>query len=133
VSVTAERHEARRHERGLVDRRLIASLQIAEQPPGRDTCVPFRFSLRDQDRQLEQLGKRRPAEGPERRLGDQQVPAFDRSLKGRPRMALRGRGAFPGPDGWGSLTVAQGQGVSTIWPVGPVTLTVAVPTVLCRQ
>ena len=131
MPVTAECDEACGHEGGVVDRRLVAHLQIAQQPPRSDSRVATRLSLGDQDRQLEQLGERRTAERAERRLRDRQVAAFDRPLEDRPRLALRGRGAFPGPVGGASLD--QGHGVSTIAPLGPVTLTVAVPIVLCTQ
>jgi hypothetical protein len=54
---------------------------------------------------LEQLAERRPAELTKQRLGDEKVPALDRSVKGRSRMSLRCDAvpAFPGPDGRYSL------------------------------
>jgi hypothetical protein len=56
VAIAAERNETRSDERSVVDRRLIAHLQVPEQPAGRDSRVTARLPLGDQDRQLEKLG-----------------------------------------------------------------------------
>jgi hypothetical protein len=63
--------------------------------------VPVRVLERDQDGQLEQFAKRRPAELAEGGLGNGEVAALDRTLKRCSRMSLRGDAvpAFPGPDG----------------------------------
>jgi hypothetical protein len=44
---------------------------------------------RDQDRQLEQLAKRRPAELAQHRFRYEEVPALDRPVEGCSRMSLR--------------------------------------------
>jgi hypothetical protein len=106
VSIAAECDEASCDERRIVDRRLVADLEVAEQPSRRDSRVPARLQLGDQDRQLEELAEGRTAEGAKRRLGDRKVSPLDRSVEDGPRMALSARGAFPGPDGRASLTLS---------------------------
>jgi hypothetical protein len=46
--------------------------------------VSVRLALGNQDRQLQQLGQRRPSQVAQRRLGDRQVPTLDRPVKDRP-------------------------------------------------
>ena len=99
VTVSAKRDEARGDERRVVDRRLIAELEVALEPSRPDARVPLRLLLGDQDRQLEQLGEGRPAERAERRLGHLKVLTLDRPVENRPWMTLRSRGAFQGAEG----------------------------------
>ena len=107
MTVSAKRDEARGDERRVVDRRLIAELEVALEPSRRDARVPLRLLLGDQDRQLEQLGEGRPAERAKCRLGHLKVLTLDRPVENRPWMTLRSRGAFPGPDGSASLASSQ--------------------------
>jgi hypothetical protein len=55
VAISDEGGEAGRGQRGFVDRRLVAFLEIAQQPAGGDARVPARILARDQDRQVERV------------------------------------------------------------------------------
>src|SRR4051812_45869212 len=100
MAITAEREEATRHHRGVVDRRIGADLEVAEEPPCRDACMAARVTLGDQDGQLEKLAERRSPEFAQHRFGDEEVAALDRTVERCSRMSLRcQRPAFPGPDG----------------------------------
>ena len=90
VTVTAERNQAGGDECGIVDRRGVANLEVARQPTCRDSRVPARFTLGDQDREFEQSGECRSAELAQSCLSNRKVPAFDRSVEDRPRVPLRG-------------------------------------------
>jgi hypothetical protein len=57
VAVAGERGEARRDHHSLVDRRLVALLEVAQEPAGRDPGVPARILAGDQERQLERVDK----------------------------------------------------------------------------
>jgi hypothetical protein len=100
----AERNKRSGHERRLVDRRLVTFLEPPRQPAGRDAGVPARILHRDQGRELQRLGETDAANLAQRRLGDEKVPALDRSLEDRPRMALRGRACLSGAGGQGKPT-----------------------------
>jgi len=108
----AEGGEAGRHERRVVDRRLLVPLEPFEQPACGDTRMALRLLVGDQRSQLEQVCERRPRDlGAERRLGDDEVAALDRPLEDRSRMALRGDPtSSPGPDGTPTLPVRVEHG-----------------------
>jgi hypothetical protein len=57
VAVSGEGGEAGRDHRGLVDRPVVAILEVAQQPSRRDARVPTRILSRDQHRQLERIGE----------------------------------------------------------------------------
>jgi hypothetical protein len=98
VAVSGERSEARSDHRSFVDRRVVAFLEIAQQPARRDERLPARILARDQQRQLERLGEADPSDLLRRRLRDEQVPALERSTKDCPWVALRNRrSSSPGP------------------------------------
>lgn len=52
VVAAGERSEAGCDELGLLDRRLLIALEVAEQPACHDAPMPLRRALRDEDRQL---------------------------------------------------------------------------------
>jgi len=56
----AERGEAGRDQRGLVDRRLVAVLEVAQEPAGGDSRMPARLLARDQQSQLERVRETDP-------------------------------------------------------------------------
>jgi len=90
VGPAAERHQARRRERGVVDRRLVVSLQPLEQPARGDPRMPLRLLEGDQRRELEEVDERRLRDlGAQGRFGDGEVAALDRPFEDRPRMTLR--------------------------------------------
>jgi hypothetical protein len=107
VGPAAERHQARCRERGVVDRRLIVSLEPLEQPARSDPGVALRLLEGDQRRELEEIDERRLGDlGAQSRLGDGEIAALDRPFEDRPRMTLRSDPASsPGPDGTPTLAL----------------------------
>jgi hypothetical protein len=57
VAVSDKSGKEGRDHRGLIDRRLVASLEVAEQPSRRDARMPARIFTRDQNRELERVGQ----------------------------------------------------------------------------
>jgi hypothetical protein len=57
VAVTGESGEAGCDHRTLVDRRLVAALEVTQQPARGDALMPTRILARDQDRQLERVAE----------------------------------------------------------------------------
>jgi integrase len=68
---------------------LVTNLEVAKKPARRDAGVPARLAVRNQDGELKQFGKGRPAEFAQRRFGDCEVATFYRSLEDRPRVRRR--------------------------------------------
>jgi hypothetical protein len=81
MAIAAESNEARGGHRCLRDRHAIALFQVAPQPTGRDPRMPARILASDQERQLECFSEADPADLLRRRLGNDQVPALERSAK----------------------------------------------------
>jgi hypothetical protein len=99
VRGAAERGERSGGERRLLDRGRRVLLEEAEEPAGRGARTAARVLQRDQRRQVERLEQRDAAELAHRRLGDEQVPAGDRSLEDGPRMTLCFRQCLSGAGG----------------------------------
>jgi hypothetical protein len=57
VAVSGEGGEAGRDHRGFLHRRLVAVLELAQQPASRDAWMPARILAGNQDRQLEGIGE----------------------------------------------------------------------------
>jgi hypothetical protein len=76
VAVSGESGKAGRDHRSLVDRRLVAFLEVAQQPSRGDARMPSRILSRDQDRQVERVSEVERRELLGCRLCDGQVPAF---------------------------------------------------------
>jgi len=98
VAVAGQGGQAGRDHRGLVDRRLVDFLEVAQQPARSHTRMPARILSRDQDRQVERVLEAERRQLFRRRLGDEQVPALYRSVENGPGLPLRGRlRSSPGP------------------------------------
>jgi hypothetical protein len=57
MAVSGESGEAGRDHRSFVDRRLVAFLEVVQQPAGGDARVPAWILSRDQHRQLERVSE----------------------------------------------------------------------------
>ena len=75
----------------IVDRRLVAFLEPPRKPARGDAGMPPRILDGDQGGELQRLGERDAADLAQRVLGDEKVPAVNRSSKDRPWMSLRAR------------------------------------------
>jgi hypothetical protein len=91
VGDTRERDEARRGQHGFVDRRVRILLLVAEEPAGRDPLVPAGILAGDEHGQLERVEQVKLRKVFRRGQGGEDVPALQRPLEDRVRMALRGR------------------------------------------
>jgi hypothetical protein len=91
MPISGKGAEAARDHHGLVDRRLVAFLEVARQPSRGDARMPARILPRDQHRQLERILEAERWQLLRRRLGDEQVPVLDCAAEDRVRPALRGR------------------------------------------
>jgi hypothetical protein len=87
-----ERSQLRDEQRDIFERRPLVFLEPEAEPAGGEAAVAVRLLPCDQCRQLERLGDCQPADLPRGHLGEHEVVVFQRPLKDRPRVALRGRG-----------------------------------------
>jgi hypothetical protein len=90
VTVSGEGGEAGRDHYCLVDRRLVAVLELAQERPGGDARVPARLLPRDHNGQLKRVGEVERRQLLRRRFDDEQVPMLEGQLEDRVRTALRG-------------------------------------------
>lgn len=91
MPVSREGGEARGSDRGLVDRRVVDFLKVAQQPSRSYARVPARIIAGDQDRELERVLEAERRQLLRRRFGDEQVLALDCAAEDRVGTALRGR------------------------------------------
>jgi hypothetical protein len=104
VACRPERGQGGGDESELLDHRVRVLFEEALEEAGRRSRASARVFPRDERCQLERLGQRDPADLARSGLGDEQVVAFERSVKDRPRVPLGSQSvAFPGPDGDRSL------------------------------
>jgi hypothetical protein len=93
-----ERSQVRDEQFDMLKRRLLVFLEIEAEPAGGEAAVAVRLLPRHECRQLERLGDRHAADLSRGHLGEHEVVVFQRPLKDRSRVALRGRRcSSPGP------------------------------------
>jgi hypothetical protein len=110
VAVAGEGSETGGDHRGLLDRCVVALLEVAQQPTRRDPRMPALILPRDEHGQLKRIREVKRWKFLRRGLGDDQVPTVEGSAKDCERVPGRSRRcSSPGPDGVSSLdrTVAS--------------------------
>jgi hypothetical protein len=113
VAGAAKPNKAGGHERRFVDRRLVAFLEPSGEPACRDAGMPPGVLDGDQSGELERLDEGDAADLPQRRLGHEEVAAFDCSLEDPSRVALCGQSdASPGPAASASVSIQEGRSLS---------------------